>query len=278
MIRWIVSLVWLGAASSALAAERPLTLVHETTVEVLVRLMLHDGGTVKTIKDEALIGAPGERLVVAERVALDGGQLAVGLILTARPDEDDSRCEVRLESEVRADSAPIAHVSRDAIVDAGRLQLIELWGDGEMRRLVLGMVVNWQQVPHLVEVTPGAEPIDIFVEVVLNDAGTPRVVERHRLSGLVGSPVQYVFRRIPGLPVEEPSTGRLIVEILPHAIVDQRAELQIRVRHEGQSPYSQLGALDLGLREQLGPGQSVDLPLPALSGAPSLTFRVRPFF
>jgi hypothetical protein len=130
--------------------------------------------------------------------------------------------------------------------------------------------------------------VDLVVEV-LREAGqgSRELLERHRLSTLIGSPVSYTFTRRPrgaaaaqAEPAEgdSASPGRLRIEVLPDALRGDEVGLSIGIRHEGQDIYSDVSSLDLQVRHEVGPGFSVKVPLPDTEGGPTLLFRITPYF
>ncbi|MDH3283860.1 MAG: hypothetical protein OEQ13_03905, partial [Acidobacteriota bacterium] len=194
-----------------------------------------------------------------------------------------AHCDLMIESELRRHGAESVTTKRHAKVEAGRLLLTEIWGDASTgRRLVLAVVTTWEKVPTISALVPGAEPLDLLVEVFLGHGEAGELVERHQLGGLVGSPISYTFRQLPGAspvgarPDEE--IGELRIEVLPHDIRGGKADLDIKIEHVGTSPYSKIASMNLSLRERLAPGFSVSMPLPlGVEGVP-LVFRITPYF
>ncbi len=273
----------LGCGAALGQSAPPITLVYETRVEISAKILLHGPAETSHEVEEVLAGLAGDRLAMAKQFPSAAGPLAVGLIVEARPDEGTGRCSLRIESEVRRHTAEAVTATRDAEVESGRLLLTDIWSDAQTgTKLVLALVANWKQVPTISTLVPGAEPLDLLVEVLLGHGADEEVVERHRLGGLVGSRISYTFRQLPGtesVGARSPDEiGELKIEVLPHEIRAGKADLDIKIEHLGASPYSKIATMNLSLRERLAPGHSVSLPLPrAVDGAP-LVFRVTPYF
>lgn len=264
-------------AAPALASH-PLALTHQTQITIDLRLSLTVPGARPVELREQLRGLAGEKLALAKQIESSRVKLLVGLTLIAEPDEATAECGLELESEVRADGLPPTPTHRRVTVGAGRLWIADLWSD-ESRgsRLVLAATVHWETVPFLAPIEPGAEPVDLMIGVYQKRKGKAHLLERHRLSSIVGSPVEYRFHHQPG-PGSRAIPGTLVVEILPKAMDQREVTLQVTVRHEGKSPYSELPSLHLSVLETLVTGASVDLPLPGRDDQPELLFRITPFF
>jgi hypothetical protein len=269
-------------ATAAANATPPVTLVYETRVTVEARLLIT--GPVGKIHEssEVLRGLAGERLIFAETARSPAGPLAIGVVIEATPDEASGLCRLNIDADVRhADEEPI-HVTRRASTEAGRLLLVDVWSDpGRGLRATLALTPAWEKIPSLTTLVPGAEPLELVVEVLLGEKGESRVVERHMLRGVVGAPISYTFRQLPGGVEEDGSNGQtaeLRIDVLPREIDGGRADLDISLRHAGESPYSHIASLNLAVREKLAPGHSVSLPLPRSAEGVTLAFRVTPYF
>ena len=267
------------------------TVTERTQVELRVKLIHKAGETARTILEETLEGMAEDRLELTAEAVVAREPVELGLTFVAGSDQDDGELPLRVVSRVIDTDRGrlLGRVRRTMKLPDGRLRLVDLWSSQSRReRLVLALTATWKQVPRAVPVSPEAHPVDLVVEVLRQSGeGSRELLERHRLSTLVGSPVSYTFTRQPrgataakAAPADgAPSPpGRLRIEILPDGLRDDQVGLSIGIRHEGEDIYSDLSSLDLQVRHEVGPGFSVKVPLPDTEDGPSLLFRVTPYF
>jgi hypothetical protein len=263
------------------------TVAHRTQVELNVRVIRHTPEETRTLREETLEGTAGERLALGAETVLGGQAVRLALGFRAEEDQDDGTLPLTIRSRVLDPSSgrPLGRLERRLSMPDGRLRLVELWSAGAGgERLVLAVSASWEEVPRVVPVQPDAHPVDLVVEVLREGpSGSRELVERHRLSTLVGSPVSYAFVRRPRRAAdaaedEAPAPGRMTIEILPDAMSGGEVGLSIAIRHEGRDIYSEVASLDLRVRHEVGPGFSVDVPLPEAGDAGGLVFRVTPYF
>jgi hypothetical protein len=283
-----------AAPAHAVSLEGPagrVTVTERTQVELRVKLIHKAGETARTILDETLEGMAGDPLEVTAEPVVARQPVELGLTFVARADQDDGLLPVRVVSRVIDPDRGrlLGKLRRTMKLPDGRLRLVDLWSSRQAReRLVLALTATWKQVPRAVPVSPEAHPVDLVVEVLREGRqGARELLERHRLSTLIGSPVSYTFTRRPrgataakaGPAEEEAATpGQLRIEVLPDRLHEDEVGLSIGIRHEGEDIYSDLSSLDLRVRHEVGPGFSVKVPLPDTEGGPTLLFRVTPYF
>ncbi|MDQ7008488.1 MAG: hypothetical protein Q9Q40_14805 [Acidobacteriota bacterium] len=259
-------------------ATAPLVLRHETRVSVDLRLVLNRPGSTGEELRATLRGTPGERLVFAREIGEGDRALAVGLVLRVQPGEEGDLCQIELESTVQPPGTRAVETRRGGELAQGRVWLADLWSDANTgERLVLAAVVNWEEIPRLEIQDPLRIPVDFLVGVYHKTDRRLVLLERHRLSSIVGSPVEYVYRHRPG-PAEDGDGGTLAISILPLELAGDNLSLRISVSHRGRSVYSSSERMALSVTELLPPGASVDLPLPRREDAPQLVLRITPYF
>lgn len=299
------ALCWFAAGAMGVLACTPATAVsvdgpvgrvtvtERTRVDLQVRLIRKDGERTETLFDDTVSGMAGDPLEVSLGATLADQPVKVGLVFVAGEDQGQQRLPLRMTSRVRHHESArlLARVRRSSQLPRERLRLFDLWaGRGGRERLILALSCSWEQVPRAVAVTPEARPVDLVVEVLRNtDGGARQLLERHRLSTLIGSPASYTFLRRPrgataatggSEPATEPGAnpGRLQIEILPDGLDGDQLGLAITISHRGEDIYSDVPEVDVRVRHEVGPGFSVDVPLPGAEDRAGLVFRITPYF
>ncbi len=272
----------LACASVTADAAPKISLVYETRVTLSARILVHDPGGGSSHDLGVYEGLTATPFPLTATVPTRGGRLTIDATIEARPDEASELCALRVEATVRADGRDPSRTLRDARLGPDRLLLVDVWSDPAVStRVVLVLSARWERVPSLTALAPGAEPVDLIVEVLLDEGTSETLLERHRLGGLVGSPIRYAFRQFANLADRQEQAGdpgELVIEIVPRSIENGVADLAVRIRHVGDSPYSDLAALDLSVSEKLPPGGTVRVPLPRGPGSAPLVFRLTPYF
>ncbi len=280
----LVLVLALGALFQASLADARFTVLEETRVSVKVRLSYHVPGQDAVVVMETLAGKAGTNLTFARQLGDDASGVAVGLLLSVQPESGKPMARLTLESDTRALAGGKLHEVRrtlDAVRD--RLVLVDVYGESGAR-LVVGLVPSWETVPVVSALEPGGQPVDFVLEILESAEPAPFVIERHRLSSLIGSPVSYVYEHRQQGPAEAAATGaatgplRFEVTLEPRAIEADLVTLVIRLKHKSERKDASLPTLDSTLSERLGPGHSLDVPLPRSASGPGLIVRVTPFF
>jgi len=266
----------------------PVRLVHDTVVTLRVQLTLRSPEGVLASAEETLRGLAGETFVL-ER-SLGEGPRPVAVVLTTVPHADESgSCRLEVRSEVsRGQPVPVI-AARTMITAADRLNLIDIWTDRADRlRLVAAFTASWEIVPRLTTLAPESEPVDLLFELVdATDPAKPELLERHRLSGIVGAKTRYTFTRAAGKIVSstgralasgDDAAARLVLEALPGSIEAGLVVLALRLQVESNDPASPAPPLDMALEDRVPPGTGVEIALPRKPGEPALLFRVTPYF
>ncbi len=290
----------LGPAGAPLAAPPPSpaapgwTVVRKTRVRLRGRLLLRDGSAPPATAslDRAL--EPGRPSALAVSLG-ERDPVRVGLLATAEPLASNGRIRLRLEADVQPAGASPVRAARVIELDPGRAGLVELWADPPgRRRLVAVLSATAEQVPRLERVTPATRPVDLLVEVLGGSGSRQKVLDRLRLSALVGSPARYGLASLP------PGAGRDIdpdirveLELVPAALRDGLLDLRVRVtvrrnprqeRDDGPGPAAggadraRVLVSEASTSGRVAPGGSVELPLPRGAGGERVTFRVTAFF
>lgn len=291
----------LAAAVSACAAPAapagPLdrvTVTHRTEVELDLRVLRRTPDGADTIFQETLEGVAGESLTLEENVLIGTTELVTRLVFVCSEDQGTGSLPVRLHARIDdpVSGRPLARVERTLKLADGRLRLVDLWSaGGPGQRLVLALSARWKEVPEVVPVRADVLPVDLVVEVLRSRQGrSPELLERHRLSTLVGSEVGYTFvqqapvgrssRESEGADPADggPSPGQFEIEVLPDSVRDDEVSLSISIRQRGRNIYSDVPAVDLRVRHEVAPGLSVDVPLPGTQEGGGLLFRITPYF
>jgi hypothetical protein len=262
--------------------------VHDTVVTLRIQLTLRSPEGVLDSSEELLRGLAGETFVL-ER-SLGEGPRPVAVVLTAVPLADESgSCRLEVRSEVSRGQPVPAVANRTLTTASDRLNLVDLWTDRADRlRLVAAFTASWEIVPRLTTLVPESEPVDLLFELVdATDPVQPELLERHRLSGIVGAKTRYTFARATGKLVSstgralaggDDSGARLVLEALPASIEAGLVTLALRLQVESKDPASPVPPLDLSLQDRVPPGTGVELALPRKPGEPALLFRVTPYF
>ncbi len=275
---WLGPLLILLAAPSLWAAS-PLTLTHELRVKIKLQLTLQQPPLPAKTVEETLVGRAGETLAFVRDVGERPGELVVALTVIAEPDLAAGMCHLLFDSEVHQQGKAAVQLSRDAQVGPGRLLLSDIWSeDATKRRLMLAISTSWEEIPQLQTLHPGAEPVELMLEVLAWDGSNYRSLEKNRMGSIVGKTINYVFKRRPGLAEDAPPTERLHIEMLPESIRDGAVMLKVRVRREHGGVGDDRPAAETSLSERLFPGFAIDVPLAGLAGQPGLIFRVTPYF
>ncbi len=195
------------ASPGTRAATPPLTLVHDVTVTLRVRLSLAGapGGPKEVV--ETLQGPAGRTLSVSRVLEIPGEPLRVFLALTPEPDEGRGRCLVSLLSQARR-SGRTSSVDRVLRLEPDRVTVVDLWsaptGEG---RLVLALTASWVSKPRLVPVTVGAEPVQFRVQQLVKEGGATELLDDRMLVGIVGSPIRTTIERIAARPMSPPAAA-----------------------------------------------------------------------
>ncbi len=264
-------------------ASSPLTLTYETRVTVNFQLTLRPPSGTPVVVQETLKARAGETIAFAKEIKNGGTALVTALTFIVEPAADDASCRLRIDSEVHPDSASPVRVHRDTTLASGRLLLLDIWSDPAAKeRLILTSSVSWERIPQVAALRPGAEAVEILLEVMERRGDDYRSLESNRLASIVGSKVAYSFQQQPGLVdaaegAQEPSQ-QLVIEILPESITDGRVFLRVRLRREHAADGENGPAIDTTVSEKLPPGFSLDLPLAGRAGDNALVFRITPYF
>ena len=276
--RWLL-VAGLGLLVCALVeATPPLVLRHEVRVSVDLRLLLNDPDGKSREIEATVRGRAGEPLAFARQIRSAGHSLTVGLVLRVQPGGQDGLCRVEVESTVQPEGAATVETRRGGELAQGRVWLTDLWSDEDSgARLVLAAVVDWEEVPLLEAQDPERQPVDLLLGVYHKTPERLVLLERHRLSSIVGSPVEYTYRHRPG-PGSGDSDGTLAIKLLPEQVIEQNLTLSVSISHQGRSIYSSSKQMAVSVTEVLPPGASVDLPLPRREDEPQLVLRITPFF
>ncbi len=267
----IALLAALSCASLPCAnAEPKITLVHQTWVTLELTLVLQDAAGRTSERRETLRGRAGERLAFAAPLETEDGAVMVGLVVSPRPDRLGNRLWLRFEAEVRPPKQRPTLTARTLTVTPGRTALTELWRDTRSRAsLVAAIGGAWEEVPTLSQILPGAEPIDLVVEVVARDGGGEYLLEQHRLGGLVGSTTRYELGFNSG---GSAPTERVSVELTSRRIEAGKLLMGARLLRDGAaSPAATIDEI------ALGSGFSFDMSMKADEGR-EVVVRITPFF
>lgn len=266
----------LGVVLPALAADGArgiaptVQVTRELRAEIDLTLLLDDAGGQRVVHTARLSGGPGTPLPLT--TALEGtAPLKVEIVLTPRADGAPNRCLLALDSSVRDRDRARAEAHRDLPSRPGRVTLVDLWSDGA-RRLIAAIACRWTDRPRIDPLDGTRTEIELTVELIADpDDGPEQLLERHRLRGLVGSPLTYAIGRNAGA-----APLGMTLDLLPRSIENDRVRLEIRLR--GRAGDESAGSLDVSVRESLPSGASLDLPLPTRGTGPRLIFRIRPIF
>jgi hypothetical protein len=259
-----------GAESNAHPLGGKLHLSHQTWVQIDVQLVAKSsGGRVNEWRD-TMRGRAGENLASASEMLIGAQPVTVGLAISTRPDRNAGTLLLRIESEVHGAGLRPTSSARSMKLVPGRVGLAELWRDPSTgASLVAVLSGSWEEVPQLTPILPGAEPIDLVIELVARDDQGEHLLEQHRLGGLVGSPSRY---ELGGTPGASKTRERFAVEVLPESLRGGDLLLTARLMRDGeQTPVALLE------REELKSGFSLDLSLPLEPGK-QLIARITPFF
>lgn len=265
--------ILLLAASPPALAESKLSVVHQTWVTLEVTVVAQDArGRTQQVK-ETVRGRVGERLAFATPIGGEGGEFIVGLVFFPRPDPQRGQLSVRVEADAQPPKQRRVDSTRTLTLTPGRVALSELWrAPTGKAAIVMAISGRWEEVPVLTAILPGAEPVDLVIEVVARDATGDTLLEQHRLGGVVGSPVGYAIGQNGG---SAPASDQLAIEVLPKLLSGSRLTIGARLLKDGQeSPTA------VAVEETLMSGFSLDLALPADPASPArqLIIRVTPFF
>ncbi len=257
-----VLLAGLGLLVPAWAAAAPqVTVIPERRFSIAVELMLRDGASTVT-RERRVIEAtrehPGTTRV---SLATDEGPLDVSLRIVPRHGGRNDEAILLLEAEVRRRDALALVTRREIRAAAGRLRLVELWhAPAGGSRLVAALVPDWSTVPRATTLAIGAEPVEIVIELRERDV----VVERHRLAGLVGRPVRFeMLNRDRAAPAGRPRSI-LTLEVVPKNLGRGGVDLSARlfVRSTATTSEADAEPFVADVRERVGPGEALVVPLP----------------
>lgn len=259
-----------GASAAPACAQQKITIVHQTWVTLELTLVLQDSAGRTSETHETLRGRAGERLAFAAPLPSSNGPMMVGLVVSPRPDRVGNHLWLRLEADVRPARQRPTTTARTLTITPGRTGLAELWRDASSRAsLVAAIGGSWEEVPTLSQILPGAEPIDLVVEVVARDSGGEYLLEQHRLGSLVGSTSRYAlgFNDGSGAPKESVS-----VELTSRRIEAGKLLLGARLLRDGaETPVATIDEL------ALASGFSFDMAMKAEEGR-EIVVRITPFF
>ena len=193
-----LAVVLAAAAPQGLAgpqATSPYTIVQETEVRIELRLILQGPSGARDVAEARLVGPAGKRLEFRE--TLKNGSVAIETrgTLAAVPRADGTGIDLTVVAESALAGASGSRVERSIDMSSGRVGLIDLWNGGPegSQRLIAAVTITWGEVPRVVPISPGRQPIDLIIEMLVERNGSRRTVERHRLGSLVGRPVSYAF-------------------------------------------------------------------------------------
>lgn len=295
----VLALLALGGGGAAAAPPR-VTVVHESRVTLGVRLFLTGGGADNASITETLSGVAGQKLALGRTIAAPGGPLVVLLSLTADPDEPRERCRVRVVSDARQ-GLQAARLDRAVFVPPDRVTLVDLWSAAAGRpRLVLALTAHWGDAPQARALKPGEQPVDFLIETALHIDGKKHVVDERRLTGLIGSPVEFDVRHEPGdepvgppAPDSTPDQGvDFRLQVLPETLLGDDLELSIRVTllttpapSAAPPPAAADGSVatapdrrDALTKRRLAMGEPADVIVPLASPGAALVVTITPYF
>ncbi len=296
--RWSAAVVGILAAASGLhlseAGLPRVTVTYETRVTLDARLFLTGGADEGATASQTLQGRAGEKLTLSRTVETPDGPLVLLLSLTADPDQPRERCRVRVVSDARQ-GVHTARLDRVVFLRAERAALIDLWSRGKgPPRLVLALSAHWTDAPQAMPLTAGATPVDFVIETALRVDGQVHVVDDRRLSGLVGSPVEFNFRHAPGeglpgppAPDETPDQGvDFRLHVTPESIQDEMLEVSAQVTLLTPPPAPGAAPAeapppdrrDALTKRRLGVGQSAEIVVPLRSDGAALVVKITAFF
>ncbi len=295
--RWWAAAVGVLVAAAGLSLSEAglprVTVTYETRVTLDLRLFLTGGGDEGASLSQTLQGRAGEKLTLSHTVQTPDGPLVLLLALTADPDQPRERCRVRVVSDARQ-GVHTARLDRVVFLRAERAALIDLWRRGKgPPHLVLALSAHWTDAPQATALTAGVTPVDFVIETALRVDGQVHVVDERRLSGLVGSPVEFNFRHAPGeglpgppAPDEAPDQGvDFLLHVTPELIQNERLEVSAQVTlltppTPGAAPAEAPAPdrRDALTKRKLEVGQSAEIVVPLRTDGAALVVKITPFF